>query len=131
MADLLFDTDILIELSHGAPEAIRFVDEARRLQRPAISSITEMELPAGCRNQGERRKITQLLKSWSVVKLTEPVNDIAVRLISRYSLSHGLAIPDELIAATAIQEHAVLATRNRRDVQLISGLKPADYPLAK
>lgn len=39
-----------------------------------------------------------------------------------YFLSHGLLIPDALIAATAVEEGLTLFTRNLRHFQMIPGL---------
>jgi predicted nucleic acid-binding protein len=47
----------------------------------------------------------------------------AIELIKTYRLSHGLAIPDALIAATAIITELELFTYNQRDFRFISGLK--------
>lgn len=128
MGDLIIDTDILVEVGRGVPEAVAFVDRVVRELTAAISSMTELELLVGCRDKREHRRVARLLKRLHVVKISEPVTDIAVRLVTRYSLSHGLAIPDAVIAATALHVYAPLVTKNRRDYQFISGLQLAAYP---
>ncbi len=128
MAEVLIDTDVLIDVARGIPEAVAFLDAAVRESAAAISSITAMELLAGCRNKQESRQVARLLKRIQVIKLSESVTDIAMRLMTRYSLSHGLKIPDALIAATALHERAALATRNQRDYVFIRGLRLAAYP---
>lgn len=119
---------MLIDVGRGVSEAIAWLDEAVRESVVAISSMTEMELLVGCRDKQERRKVSRLLKRVEVIKLNEPITDLAVRLVGRYSLSHSLAIPDALIAATALHEHVPLATKNRRDYQFIRGLRLGEYP---
>ncbi|RIK44584.1 MAG: hypothetical protein DCC55_02120 [Chloroflexi bacterium] len=45
-----------------------------------------------------------------------------------FLLSHGLLIPDALIAATAIVINEPLATKNHRDYRFITGLTLSAYP---
>jgi predicted nucleic acid-binding protein len=54
--------------------------------------------------------------------------DIALDLLRQYRLSHGLLIPDALIAATAIATNLPLVTKNQRDYRFISGLQLFPYP---
>jgi hypothetical protein len=62
------------------------------------------------------------------VKITEPISDKAVDLLRRYRLSHGLDIPDALIAATAIEHNQPFASKNQRDYRFIAGLNLLPYP---
>jgi len=48
---------------------------------------------------------------------------IFLSLISTYSLSHGLAVPDGFIAATAMTFDVELFTLNKKDFRFIEGLK--------
>jgi len=41
----------------------------------------------------------------------------------KYKLSHGLDMPDSLIAATAIELDMSLFTYNKRDFRFISGIR--------
>jgi len=45
-----------------------------------------------------------------------------------YRLSHGLVIPDSLIAATAIVLNYPFITKNQRDYRFIQGLNLLPYP---
>jgi predicted nucleic acid-binding protein len=63
-----------------------------------------------------------------VFKLTEAISDTAVGLIRQYRLSHGLAIPDALIAATAITMDQSFVSKNQTDYRFIKGLKLLPYP---
>jgi len=87
-----------------------------------------MELLAGCRSKVEIRHIEHFLQRFQVLKLTEAVSDIAVDLLRQYRLSHGLAIPDALIAATAITQDQPFVSKNQRDYRFIKGLKLLSYP---
>jgi predicted nucleic acid-binding protein len=53
---------------------------------------------------------------------------MAVDLLRQYRLSHGLAIPDALIAATAITLDQPFISKNQRDYRFIDGLQLLPYP---
>lgn len=52
---------------------------------------------------------------------------MATRLLTRYSLSHGLKIADACIAASALVSNASLATGNISDFRFIRGLQLIRY----
>ena len=87
-----------------------------------------MELLVGCLNKREQKKLERFLDRFQVIKLTEAISDMAIRLLGRYRLSHGLLIPDALIASTVLPLHAELATNNQKDYQYIKGLVLVEYP---
>lgn len=94
----------------------------------AISIITQMELLVGCRNKAEQRHAARFLERFHVLKLTEQVSDMAVVLLQQYRLRYGLAIPDALIAATAITVNQPFISKNQRDYRFIKGLQLLPYP---
>lgn len=63
-----------------------------------------------------------------MVKLNEQISDVAVDLLRRYRLSHGLLIADALIAATALSQGTRFVTENERDYRFIAGLSLLPYP---
>ena len=87
-----------------------------------------MELIVGCRNKEELRKLDELLQLFQIVKLTSRISEIAVALLRRYRLSHGLLIPDALIAATSLAQNLAFITKNQRDYRFIAGLNLLNYP---
>ncbi|MEK7273859.1 MAG: type II toxin-antitoxin system VapC family toxin, partial [Candidatus Desantisbacteria bacterium] len=93
-----------------------------------ISVITQMELFVGCCNKTELRKTEHFLQRFRVIKLNEQISDTAIHLLRQYRLSYGLAIPDALIAATAIIMNQDFITKNQRDYRFISGLRLLPYP---
>ncbi len=112
MADLLVDTDVLIDHLRGA----------RRFQRPEGSTIhcsviTRAELIAGPHEQ--ETMVRKILASLRELPVTSAVAD-AAGAIRRET---GIAMPDALIAATAIAEDLELRTRNRRDFERVAGLR--------
>jgi len=55
MAENLFDTDVLIDLSKGVQACMRFFDNLPDDVGACVSVITKMELLAGCHNRREQR----------------------------------------------------------------------------
>jgi hypothetical protein len=123
MTGKLLDTTVLIDLSRGSTDAADFVDAARKSGTPLfISVISAMELIAGCRNKVEVKKAEKLFADFTLIHLSPSVSAQAYALMLTYSKSHALAIPDALIAATAITHGLELATDNVRHFQMIPGL---------
>jgi predicted nucleic acid-binding protein len=87
-----------------------------------------MELMIGCRNKVELRKAERFLRRFRVLPLSEESCDKAVDLLRQYRLSHGLMIPDALIAATAITLNQPFTCKNQRDYRFIRGLQLLPYP---
>ena len=52
---------------------------------------------------------------------------LAIELIEQFRLSHGLLIPDAIIAATAISFNLKLFTYNRKDFFFIPGIRLYEY----
>jgi hypothetical protein len=102
---VLFDTDLLIDAGRGISTALDVLNEAAKKHTLAVSTITEMELIVGCRNKAELRVLDRFLKRFMVLSSGEAISDEGARLLRMYRLSHGLLIPDALIAATALVEN--------------------------
>ena len=127
----IIDTDILIDAAQKVREAVDCLEGLEQNSTLAVSVITQMELLVGCRNKTEERHIKRFLQRFQVLKLTEQISDAALDLLGRYRLSHGLAIPDALIAATAITSKQPLISKNLRDFRYIKGLQLLPYPRPK
>jgi len=54
--------------------------------------------------------------------INDLISEKYIELMLQYSKSHGLAIPDALIAATALVNNVSLYTLNRKDFIFIAGL---------
>ncbi len=115
----IVDTDILIDAAHQISEAIDCLDEIEQRSTLAISAITQMELFVGCRNKTELRKTERFLQRFRVLRLNKQISDTAVHLLRQYRLSHGLAIPDTLIAAIALTLSSPLTSSSRETPQAI------------
>ena len=73
-----------------------------------------------------KRELNQLLKYLQKLK-NIPVNQVistkSIELLSHYSLSHNLNLPDALIAATALYHKIPLYTLNRKDFRYIEEIE--------
>ncbi len=129
MNDLtVVDTDILIDAARQVVEAVDCLNKVERTSTLAVSIVTEMELLIGCQNKTEQRTTERFLRRFRVLRLNEQACDRAVALLRQYRLSHGLLIPDALIAATAMTLGLPLISKNQRDFCFIGGLQLLPYP---
>ena len=119
---ILCDTDIFIEafknntLATGSLRRIGF-------QNIALSAITLMELYFGALNKRELAKIKSRLQKLEIINLDQKITETAINMIERYAKSHGLHIPDALIAATAICGGMQLLTYNVKDFKFVEGIR--------
>lgn len=127
-APLLVDTDILIDAARADDKAIAFLGKKERDHELSISTVTQMELIVGCRNKRELAELGKSLKRFVIIPLSDVSSARAADLLKEFRLSHGLLIPDALIAATALAHNLELATKNRRDFRFIPGLHLVHYP---
>lgn len=124
---ILVDTDVLIDASRGVNNAITFLEAIEKESTLAVSTVTEMELIVGCRNKTELRELDKFLARFEILALDTQVSETASELLRRYRLSHGLLIPDALIAATGISHQIPLATKNHSDYRFIDNLQLLAY----
>jgi predicted nucleic acid-binding protein len=60
-------------------------------------------------------RFEKLLDSYTVISLDNSISQSGISLYKKYKLSHGLDMPDFLIAATAIELDLPLFTYNTKD----------------
>lgn len=125
---ILIDTDILIDVGRNTEEAVNYLAHIEQQNVAGISAITKMELLVGSRNKRELKEIEEFILRFQVINLNDIIADKAFDLLKEYRLSHGLLIPDALIAASAIASDVSLVSKNQRDFKFIKGLKLIDYP---
>jgi predicted nucleic acid-binding protein len=127
----IVDTDIIIDVGRGIPEAVNCMQELKSTSRLAISIVTQMELIVGCANKSELRTLEKFLQQFDVITIDPPISDKAVDLLRLYRLSHCLLIADGLIAATAIIWNYPFISKNQRDYRFIQSLNLLPYPYKK
>ena len=108
--DWLVDTNILIDHLRGVAKATTFLRQARSSETLWLSAITVAEVYAGqgSRQSKQASKVTRLLNLFR----TAYVDGSVARLGGEIARDCGTALPDALIAATAIRKGLVLATRS-------------------
>lgn len=125
---VIVDTDILIDAGRGATEGTRCLQLLEVNACLAVSVITQMELMVGCRNKKESKALERFLARFQILALSEAISEKAVTLLRSYRLSHGILIPDALIAATALYLGYPFVSKNQRDYRFIEGLHLLSYP---
>jgi len=125
---ILIDTDILIDAARNVETAKNKLEELNKSSVICISVITQMEMLVGCENKREQKIVEKYLKNFLIIPVTDSISTKAYELLKKYRLSHGLLIPDSLIAATSISEEISLITKNQKDYKFISDLKLLKYP---
>jgi hypothetical protein len=118
---ILCDTDIFIEALKNNSRAINLLKNVG-FDNIALSAITLMELYFGALNKRELTKIKSRLQTMRIVHLNQDISESATALVEGYAKSHGLQIPDALIAATAICYGMELLTYNVNDFKFIEGI---------
>jgi predicted nucleic acid-binding protein len=119
----LIDTDILVDDRRGLPDGKNFIATQHAACGIAISIVSAMELVSGCRDARAIRHLQTFLAAIAVVPLTGPVSIRALQWMEQFSVSHGLTIPDALIAATASEQGLTLYTKNLRHFHMLPGLQ--------
>jgi predicted nucleic acid-binding protein len=124
MEKIVLDTNILIEILKGNKTIIEKLESLN--SEFQISSITVMELYYGALNKTELFQLKKFISLFHVVEVNENISSISTELIFQYAKSHNLAIPDSLIASTAISVDSKLLTLNLKDFKYIDGLSLVD-----
>ena len=123
---ILCDTNIFISWFRGDLETMTWLERIG-LEHILIPSVTVMELLQGTRNKSESLQIKKKLKAYHILHFNETSSKLAIELIEQYRLSHGLLIPDAIIAATAITFNLKLFTYNQKDFKFIPGIRLYEY----
>ncbi|WP_205879018.1 type II toxin-antitoxin system VapC family toxin [Leptolyngbya sp. BC1307] len=123
---ILCDTNILVEFYKGDSAVI---SELRQIgvSQLAISAITQAELYYGAINKAELKRIQKQIGLFHNFPVDQAISIRFIQLMEEYSLSHKLAIPDALIAATALVNDISLYTLNIKDFRFIEGLTLHTY----
>ncbi|MEQ8752211.1 MAG: type II toxin-antitoxin system VapC family toxin [Coleofasciculus sp. G1-WW12-02] len=119
---ILCDTNVLIEFYKGNPAIIQELRQIGIAQL-AISVIAQAELYYGALNKAELLRIQKHLNLLHNLPIDRQVSSQFIQLMAQYSLSHKLAIPDALIAATALVNDLELYTLNTKDFRFIESLR--------
>ena len=123
---ILCDTDIFISWFRGDLVTLTRLQHIG-LEHILIPSVTVMELLQGVRNKTASIQLKKKLKAYHIIHFNEITSKLAIELIEQFRLSHGLLIPDAIIAATAITFNLKLFTYNLKDFKFIPGIRLYDF----
>lgn len=118
---MLVDSDVLIWWLRGREKAAQALIDAAPFE---ISAASRIEVLQGCLNKRELLTADRGLVYYgaTVLPISEAISNRAERLIEIYTLSHGLQLPDALIAATALEHGLRLLSGNAKHFAPIKGL---------
>jgi len=118
----LIDTDVLIWYMRGNEKARAAI---RRMESPAISIVTQMELVQGLRNKAEKIALHRFLDAYNFkcYPITEATSQRALFLMEEWRLSHQMLMADALIAATAMEHGLPLLSGNAKHYRFLTALE--------
>ncbi len=124
---IICDTDVMIDYwdktkpRHAATKST--LEKSFELDNVVLSAVTKMELMLGATNKTDMARITKKLSRFNIALINNDITLLAFDLLQNYRLSHGLSLPDSIIAATALITNLELFTYNTKDFRFISKLK--------
>jgi hypothetical protein len=118
---LLCDTCVIIDFMNNRSPMLNDLINSNVVL--FVNSIIEMELLQGARDKNELRRIEKKLESFRLLNMQQTIFDLATQFIREYRLSHGLALPDAVIGATAIYYQMPLYTYNRKDFMFLPAIE--------
>lgn len=118
---IVLDTTVLIDLLRGNAAARDYLRSLHEV--PACSEVTRVEVLRGVRHR-ERDTTDALLRTMRWIAVDEHVARRAGALGRAWRQSHQIATADLVIAATAQELGADLATSNTKHFPMFGGLAP-------
>jgi len=117
----LIDTDVLVWYMRGNEKARAAL---RKIEKPAISIVTQMELVQGLRNKTEQVALRRFLDAYDFKRypVSEAISQRALFLMEEWRLSHHMLMADALIAATAMEHGLPLLSGNAKHYRFLTVL---------
>lgn len=115
------DTDVLVDCLRGTNESKIWL-ESKPTEPLVVPGIVAMELMMGCQNQADLRRTQSFLDTFEVIWPEAHEFARAYELLATHHLSSGLAIPDCLVAAMALERSLPLYTFNLKHYGVVAGL---------
>lgn len=120
MTPIVLDTSIIVDVLRGTDVAVSWLAALDHV--PSCSEVTRVEVVQGVRS-AERAPTERLLQSLRWIPVDEAVSRSAGELGRRFRGSHrGIGVADLIIAATAIELGAGLATMNVKHFPMFEDL---------
>lgn len=119
MSLFLPDTNVFSKIFGNNPTVRQFIESLDAV----IDATVYIECVQGSKSNHEKRLIKKYLDNFPLLLITPDISQLAIKLIDVYSNSHGLLLPDALIAATALENDLTIVTYNVGDFKFIQDLK--------
>jgi predicted nucleic acid-binding protein len=122
---MVWDTNsIIFFLQDLLPEPSKdFLKKELRRNKPSFSIITEIELLSWKKlSESEAKIISGFLSNFYRVELSEEIKEATIQI----RRTHGLKVPDAIIAASALVLNQPLLTHNLKDFKPVNGLEVLD-----
>jgi len=127
MADLLLDSDVVIWHLRGRPDVVELVKSLAGRARIGVSAITRAEVMVGAR-PSEFAATVSFLDACETLPVDASAADRAADLVRRQrARGRTLALPDAMIAASALVGDVPLFTCNARHLR-VQGLDLREVP---
>jgi predicted nucleic acid-binding protein len=118
----MIDTNIVIDLFRKNANAVAWYASVQNLKW-SITPIVWMEAAQGALNKRELAVIIAFLMQYTIEHPTVNDNYWAMTQITQFALSHGLQLPDAMIASVAVGLGIPLYTRNLKHFSFLPGLQ--------
>lgn len=118
----LLDTDFVFEVLAGNKTATDIV-YAENEDMFYMSHVSIMELTKATRNNQQLQRMIKRVNFAVPVPVVDDVSYLAMEMVHKYHLSHGLTLVDAFIAATSLHYSFELLTCNLKDYQYIPALQ--------
>jgi tRNA(fMet)-specific endonuclease VapC len=125
MSEFLLDTNVLSKVFKGNALVTQFVESLDAV----IDATVYIECLQGSKSNHEKQVIEKYLRKFPLLPITSESSVKAIELIRNYSNSHGLLLPDALIAAITLENDLTVVTYNVDDFKFINGLKYLKPPV--
>ena len=124
---IVCDTDVMIDYwdrSNSRHAATKLtLEQTIEADNIVISAVTKMELMLGATSKTDMSGIVKSLKRFNIALINNDITLQSFRLLENYRLSHGLSLPDSIIAATVLVADLELFTYNTKHYKYIPQLK--------
>lgn len=118
MGLMIVDTNIVIDLLNGEDDAREFIDSHLN-EKLYLSVITVSEVYSGIKKQ-EAEVFEDLLTLFQLKSVDKSISVQAGLLRRKFMKSHGIEIPDAIIAATANDLNVPVATLDKKHFSVLT-----------
>jgi predicted nucleic acid-binding protein len=118
---VLLDTDVMIDVLRGYPPALAWLHSLDD-DVVALPGFVLMELIQGCRTKKEQQSLTTELDAYTILWPNHSDCNDAVKLFTKYRLSHSIGIIDVLIGQLSLSFDLPLHTFNKKHYEPIPRL---------